>query len=224
MQWSGSKANPKKHHNKQHHNQQHHNQQHHNQHQHQHKSTAALSGDCHHISIDGRHAGGVGDEFCRLVGTCRSALRLLSKFSADRFRGRERYNAFVYFVGEGDVLGAARARHQVWRLHSRPALPAVSVVEQDVCLFIGNLPHSVVDESELRDSLTRCEKVSDRLFDQSTPPTRALRFSCFIARGGARAFTQLSTEAIDIWGRDLIVRWGAELRHDRSNVRDLMVR
>jgi hypothetical protein len=37
------------------------------------------------------------------------------------------------------------------------------------------------------------------------------------------AFAQLvDPSVIDIWGRDLIVRWGAELRHDRSNMRDLL--
>lgn len=139
---------------------------------------------------------------------------------SDRFRGRLRLNAFVYFVGENDVLGLL-ARSSKFGVYIRGQRCALYSATSKTCVFIGNIPHSVAEEPQLRDSLTRLGHFPA---DFSVSLNKGFAFLTFASHDDAlRAFGELvSTEALDVWGRDLVVRWGAEMRQERSNVRDLM--
>jgi hypothetical protein len=140
------------------------------------------------------------------------------EFFVDRLRGRQRLNAFAYFVTDNDVH-AALGRAAKFGVYVRGQRCSLYPVTTKTVLFVAGLPFSDNDHA-LRHKLSLI-----RDFPKDYVVVAAQRGCTFLNfpthEEAVAAFALLLKFGNATWERDVYVHWASEQRNERASLKEL---
>jgi hypothetical protein len=140
------------------------------------------------------------------------------EFFVDRLRGRQRLNAFAYFVTDNDVH-AALGRAAKFGVYVRGQRCSLYPVTTKTVLFVAGLPFSDNDYA-LRHKLSLI-----RDFPKDYVVVAAQRGCTFLNfpthEEAVAAFALLLKFGNATWERDVYVHWASEQRNERASLKEL---